>query len=105
MSPAQIKSTTEYSLEAMLHALADPSRRAILRLLKQRGCCSIGKEVGMCACDIEGRIGLSQPTISHHMAVLKRARLVNASREGQWIWYRRNEDALRELARALREQL
>jgi ArsR family transcriptional regulator len=105
MTLVGIKPKPKYSLEAMLHALADPSRRTILRLLKQRGCCSLDKEVGMCACDIEARVDLSQPTISHHMAVLKRAGLVVAAREGQWMWYRRNEEALRELARALREEL
>lgn len=105
MSLVEIKAKPRYSLEAMLQALADPSRRTILRLLKQRGCCSLGKDVGMCACDIEARVALSQPTISHHMAVLKRAGLVLAAREGQWIWYRRNEEALRELARGLRQEL
>jgi DNA-binding transcriptional ArsR family regulator len=39
------------------------------------------------------------------MSVLKRAGLVEAKKEGQWMWYRRNEMAVRELARNLRESL
>ena len=49
--------------------------------------------------------GVSQPTISHHMSILTKAGLVEAKKLGQWMWYRRNETALREFARALRESL
>ena len=84
-----------------LKAVADPTRLKILRVLKQKGCCSIGKPVGMCACDIEEQIRLSQPTISHHMAILTKAGLVLAQKEGLWMWYRRNEKSLKELATAI----
>src|ERR671930_618711 len=96
---------SEDKIDRMLHAIADPSRRRILQALKEKGACSIGKEVGLCACDIEQRVRLSQPTISHHMAILKKAGLVEARKQGQWMWYRRNETALRELTRTLRDQL
>lgn len=89
----------------IFHAIADPQRRQILKALKERGGCSIGKDVGLCASDIEARIHLSQPTISHHMSVLKRAKLVSAKKVGQWMWYQRNESALREFARSLRDGL
>ena len=92
-------------LDRMLRAIADPTRRRIMNALKQKGACSIGKDVGLCACDIEERVCLTQPTISHHMSILKRAGLVEAKKEGQWMWYRRNETAVRELARNLRESL
>jgi DNA-binding transcriptional ArsR family regulator len=92
-------------LDRMLHAVADPTRRRILNLLKERDACSIGKDTGLCACDIEQRIRLTQPTVSHHMAILKKAGLVQASKQGQWMWYRRNEPALRDLARSLRNSL
>ena len=95
----------DQSLNRTLQAIADATRRRILQALKERGGCSIGKEVGLCACDIEQRIHLSQPTISHHMSVLKKAGLVEAKKHGQWMWYRRNETALRTLARDLRESL
>ena len=88
-------------LDRFLHALADPARRAILRALKEKGCCSIGKPVGLCACDIEARVKRSQPTVSHHMAILTEAGLVTAEKYGTWMWYRRNEKALKDLVEAL----
>jgi ArsR family transcriptional regulator, arsenate/arsenite/antimonite-responsive transcriptional repressor len=92
---------TDQQLLAALKAVADPTRLRILRLLKQKGQCSIGKPSGLCACDIEEQIKLSQPTISHHMAVLTRAGLVLAKKEGLWMWYRRNEQVLKQVTRAL----
>ncbi len=95
----------EQNLTQALRAIADPTRRRILKLLREPGCCSIDKDTGMCACDIETRIGLSQPTVSHHMGILREAGLVEARKLGQWMWYRRKENALRDLARELREEL
>lgn len=90
-------------LDAALHAIADPTRRRILAALKQRA--ATGNHDGLCAGDIEERVSLSQPTISHHMAILTKAGLVDAIRQGQWRWYRRNEKALRRLTKILRAQL
>lgn len=95
----------EQTLNRFLHAVADPTRRRILQVLKEQGACSIGKDVGLCASDIELRIHLSQPTISHHMSILTKAGLVEAKKLGQWMWYRRNEPALHEFARTLRANL
>jgi len=92
-------------MDRNLHAIADPARRRILEALKERGACSIDKEVGLCASDIEARLSLSQPTISHHMAVLTKAGLVEARKIGQWKWYRRNEDALGKLIKSLKATL
>ncbi len=96
---------TDKQLVAALKAVADPTRLKVLRLLKQKGHCSIGKPVGMCACDVEEHVKLSQPTISHHMSILKKAGLVHAEKNGLWMWYRRDEKALKELAQALRGRL
>jgi DNA-binding transcriptional ArsR family regulator len=93
------------SLDRLLHAVSDPARRSILRALKERNACAIGKETGLCASDIEARLHLSQPTVSHHMAVLRKAGLVEATKIGQWMWYRRNESAIREFAKRLRKNL
>jgi DNA-binding transcriptional ArsR family regulator len=98
-------STSEETISRILHAIADPVRRKILQALKERGACSIGKDVGLCATDIEARIHLSQPTISHHMSILMKAGLVDGKKLGQWMWYRRNESALRDFAKRLRESL
>ncbi len=93
--------TTDKQLVEALKAVADPTRLKILRILKQKGLCSIGKEDGMCACDIEEHIKLSQPTISHHMSILMKAGLVRAEKQGLWMWYRRNEKSLKELGQAI----
>ena len=98
-------SHSDQTLDRALQAIADPTRRRILQALKERGGCSIGKDVGLCASDIEERIHLTQPTISHHMAILKKAGLVDAKKLGQWMWYRRNEFAVRVLTRSLRRNL
>ena len=98
-------STPEETLNRILHAVADPTRRKILHALQERGACSIDKNVGLCASDIEARVHLSQPTISHHMSILIKAGLVQGKKLGQWVWYRRNEPALRDFARTLRENL
>jgi len=98
-------SKTDQSMNRVLGAIVDPGRRRILQALRERGGCSIAKEVGLCASDIEQRVGLSQPTISHHMAILRKSGLVEATRQGQWMWYRRKEGAIREFARKLKDSL
>ena len=101
--------TSPTSLDHTLHAIADPTRRRILGALKQRSrrgsTPAIGKQTGLCAGDIEERVRLSQPTISHHMAILTKSGLVEVVKQGQWRWYRRNEKALRRLVKSLRTQL
>jgi len=92
-------------LDRALTAIADPNRRKILHALKERGGCSLNMEIGLCASDIEIRVPLSQPTISHHMAILRAAGLVEAKKLGQWMWYRRNEPAIKALTRTLRDML
>jgi ArsR family transcriptional regulator len=96
---------SDKQMVAALKAVADPARLKILRLLKQKGQCSIGKGVGMCACDVQDHVTLSQPTISHHMAILRKAGLVAAEKHGLWLWYRRNEKSIKELAQAISADL
>ena len=97
--------TDTNSVDRFLHAVADPTRRRILRALKEKGGNSIGKETGLCAADIEQRVNLAQPTISHHMRILEKASLVEAKREGHWRWYRRNEKLIAEMTRSLKGQI
>ena len=92
-------------LDRFLHAIADPTRRRILRALQEKGGCSLDKETGLCAGDIERRVKLAQPTVSHHMRILEKAGVVEAKREGHWRWYRRNEKLIAEMTRALKQQL
>ena len=92
-------------LVLVFKALGDPTRLKILELLRARGksCCDLvaREERGLCACDIEEAVGLSQAAISHHMDLLRRAGLVDAEKRGRWMFYRRNEAALAGLAESV----
>jgi len=89
-------------LSVRLRAIADPHRREILRMLALRGHCSIDKPYGMCATDIENRLKIAQPTISHHLRILVSASLVVKERVGQWIWFHRNEGELKVLLKEMK---
>src|SRR5215468_9406118 len=94
-----------HNLDVFLHAISDPTRRLILRALLEKGANSIGRETGLCAADIEQRVKLSQPTVSHHMKILEKAHLVHATRQGHWRWYRRNDKLIREMVKTLKARL
>lgn len=98
-------SLSEKQLVFALKAVADPTRLKILRLLKQKGACSLDKSVGLCACDIEAQVRLAQSTVSHHMAILTKAGLVHAEKLGLWMWYQRNEELLKKLGNAVSESV
>ena len=89
---------TDERVDRQLKALADPTRRRIIELLKRKGCCSCdmvaAADPGLCVCDIETQLGLSQPTITHHVQVLREAGLVTTQKIGRWLYCRRNEEAL-----------
>src|SRR4051812_46074497 len=63
----------------LLAAAADATRLAMLRQLSDGG--------PICACDLDGGRAISQPTVSHHLKVLREAGWVAAERRGTWIWY------------------
>src|SRR4051812_11235703 len=73
-------------------ALADPTRIAIVNRLA-------GAEE-VCVCALED-LGLSQPTISHHLRILREAGLVDVSRRGTWAFYRLVPESVESLSRAL----
>jgi len=98
-----MKAATD-KLSLALRAIADPTRRKILRQL-QKTQTRNGNPPGLCASDIEQRIKLAQPTISHHMKILKKAGLIDTAKNGTWVWYRRNEIALRGLRKSLQSEL
>jgi ArsR family transcriptional regulator len=80
----------------LLQAAADPTRLAILRQL------SDAAEV--CACDFTACCDVSQPTVSHHLKVLRDAGWIEGERRGTWIWYSLRPQAVarfRELAGAV----
>jgi ArsR family transcriptional regulator len=76
------------SIDLIFKALSDPLRVRILEFLRrpEAKCCSVEDKV--CACDLEGLLGLSQPTISHHMKLLVQAGLVVGEKSGRWVYYR-----------------
>ncbi|MCG7634570.1 MULTISPECIES: ArsR/SmtB family transcription factor [Gordonia] len=76
----------------VLKALADPVR---LRLLSEIAAHPGGEA---CVCDISGPFDVSQPTISHHLKVLREAGLVTSERRATWVYYRANTDALHSLS-------
>ncbi|MEO8347957.1 MAG: metalloregulator ArsR/SmtB family transcription factor [Acidobacteriota bacterium] len=90
-------------------ALSDGKRLQILELLKARGesCCSLvgSQEPGLCACDLEESLGISQSVVSHHMEALCRAGLVVREKRGRWMYYRRNEKALVRLGQAVAKEI
>jgi ArsR family transcriptional regulator, arsenate/arsenite/antimonite-responsive transcriptional repressor len=94
------------NLVAAFKALGDPTRLKIMELLKSSGNSRCGlisrNERGLCACDVERAIGLSQAAISHHMAILIREGLVKAEKRGRWMYYRRNEATIARLAEAVK---
>ncbi len=91
-------------LSAMLRAIADPTRRKILRILRNPSR-SRDRQQGLCATDIEQQLNIAQPTVSHHLRVLKSAGLIVSRKEAQWVWFHRKESGIRALAKGLRDQL
>ncbi len=76
----------------LFKALSDEARLAILDHLR--------RQPEVCACEFTGCCGLSQPTISYHLKILREAGLVEAEKRGYWVYYRLNArkmEALREM--------
>jgi ArsR family transcriptional regulator len=92
-------------LSLALRAVADPTRRKILRLLHPPTPRKGAPSEGWTASDIELRIKLAQPTISHHMKILRNAGLVEAQKQGTWVRYHRVEAAIRALRKGLMDEL
>jgi ArsR family transcriptional regulator len=70
----------------LLKALSDPVR---VRLMSM-----IAAADEACVCDLTVPFDVSQPTISHHLKVLRDAGLVDSERRGTWVWYRARREAL-----------
>ncbi len=82
-------------LAGVLKALADPARLRLLSMIAAHE----GGEA--CVCDLTEPLGLSQPTVSHHLKVLLEAGLVSRDKRGVWAYYRLVDDALTGLAALL----
>ena len=82
-------------LAAAFKVLADPVR---LRLLSLVAASATGET---CACDLVAPIRRSQPTVSHHLALLVEAGVLSREKRGRWAWYRVVPDRLEALRSAL----
>ena len=92
------------SIASFLHAVSDSARRRILQAMRDHARNATEKS-GLCAGDIEERVKLSQPTVSHHMKILEKAGLVEVKKEGTWRRYRRNDKLIAGSISALKKQL
>lgn len=76
-------------------ALSDPIRLHLLSMIAGAG------ETGACVCDLVEPSGRSQPTVSHHLRILREAGLVTADKRGRWAWYAAVPERLAALRAAL----
>jgi ArsR family transcriptional regulator len=76
-------------------ALAEPARVRLISTIAARG------EGGACVCDLVEPLGLSQPTVSHHLKILYEAGLISREKRGTWAFYRLREEAASVIALAL----
>ena len=81
------------AVAARFRALADPTRVAIVNRLAAAG--------EVCVCDLNAVFDLSQPTISHHLKVLREAGLVESTRRGTWAYYHLVPEAVGALRQTL----
>ncbi|MFE3224386.1 ArsR/SmtB family transcription factor [Nocardia sp. NPDC059228] len=91
--PLTAQAATE--LAAVFKALSDPVRLRLLSVIASH----TGQEA--CVCDISDGFDVSQPTISHHLRVLREAGLLSSERRGSWVHYRIEPAALHQLSALL----
>ena len=89
---APVGRPTAQALAGVLKAVADPARLQLLSLIAS-------SEAGeRCACDLTAPVGLSQPTVSHHLKVLSDAGLITREQRGTWAWFSIVPERFAELA-------
>lgn len=89
-TPRRLRPKATERFAGLFRALGDVTRLEIVGLLAARG-----KE--LCACEIEGHFDLSQPTVSHHLRILREAGVVIPERRGTWIYYTLSHGVLERL--------
>jgi ArsR family transcriptional regulator len=83
--PRRLRAEKVAELSGLMKALADPTRLEIVGILRE------AKEP-VCICDLAAAFDLSQPTLSHHMAKLRDAGLVESGKSGIWCFYSLRKD-------------
>jgi len=91
LAAATISDAQAEATAGIFRALADPHRVKIVNLLATAG-------EPVCACDLIEPVGLSQPTVSHHLKKLTDAGLLDREQRGRWAYFSLNPGALRTLA-------
>jgi ArsR family transcriptional regulator len=81
------------TLAERFKALSDPTRVRLLGLILRHG--------EICVCDLQPNFELSQPTISHHLKVLRDAGLIDTETRGRWAFYSARKEAIAELSSAI----
>lgn len=84
--PATVDPEDRAAVAGLFKALADPHRLAILATLARA-------QGEVCVCDFTSGLPLNQPTVSHHLRILRDANLVTCERRGTWVYYRLAADA------------
>lgn len=92
--PARVTAKDFEPEAALLKAIADPYRLRMLATLARRS-------QHVCVCDFTDALPLNQPTVSHHLGILREADLVTSERRGTWVYYRLAPDALRRIEAAI----
>lgn len=104
-----IQTEPAQDFDEALKALSNPVRRKILARMKNPEQNFPGQEhsydLGVCAGKIDHTCGLSQSTVSAHLAILLHAGLITSRRVGQWIFYKRDESAIAAFLRHLGQSL
>lgn len=96
LPPPALPTAERRRLAAAFKALADPTRLEIFRLIA-------AQHAPVCACDLVGLVAVGQPTISHHLKVLRQAGLITLSRRGVWAHYAVDPHGLTPLRGALHD--
>ena len=96
MPPPALASGRRDRLVALYRALGDPTRLDVFHLIA-------AQSEPICVCDIVDRFDVSQPTISHHLKILRDAGLVTVSRRGVWAFYAVDPEGLALLREAAAE--
>jgi ArsR family transcriptional regulator len=80
-------------MAAIFAALGDPVRLRLLSI--------VASTEETCSCNLEGPLGKSQPTISHHTRILAEAGLITGEKRGRWTWWRSVPERMELAARVL----
>ena len=91
--PSPLERAEAEEVALLLKAVADPARLQLLTIMRASA------DGSACACDLTPAVGLSQPTVSHHLKVLTEAGLVTRERRGNWAWFTVVPDRVEQIAR------